>query len=177
MKLFRIVAVSAMGALSMGCGGAPIVGTTSVKTPTSEIVRAHRAILVRAEPAKPDWQAEGAELTKKLTSALEGLRLFTAVIDGSAQSSDGHPDVELVISITDVMRVTASERDKLGESAGQAKLSVSVALRDKADNSDAGAAAFEAKGYVGPLGGTTEDAENEVVRRIARYVSGVPTAD
>jgi hypothetical protein len=158
-----------------GCAGAPITGTTSVKSPTSEVVRAHRAIAVRAEPAKPDWQTEGKEITAKLAHALEGLGVFTAVIDGGVQAkANDQPDIELVVAITDVTRVTASEREKLGESAGEARLVVDVRLRDMSDRSDAGGASFRASGYVGPRGGTTEDTEDEVVRRIARYVSGAP---
>lgn len=165
-------AIGAVFLLLAGCGGAPITGATHVKAPVSEVVRAHRAILLRAEPGRPDWQAEGKELTGKLARALEGLGIFTAVVDGSAVKGEPHTDLELVVAITSVVRVTASEREKLGGSAGEAKLIVDVHLRDLADRSDAGDASFDAAGYAGPKGGTTEDAEDEVVRRIAQYVSG-----
>jgi hypothetical protein len=160
-----------------GCGGAPIAGATHVKAPVSEVVRAHRAVLLRADAAKPDWQTEGKEVTAKLAIALERLAIFSAVVDGSAVKGEPHADLELVVRVTSVVRVTASEREKLGGSAGEAKLVVDVHLRDLADRSDAGDASFDAAGYVGPKGGTTEDAEDEVVRRIAQYVSGARVSE
>ncbi len=151
------------------CGGGELRGSLRVDAPLSDVVRAHQALVVRGEGGKPAFTAEAEKLAARLRTPLEGTALFSAVVD---KASSSKTEIELVVTVTDLVAVSADERSRLGDSAGQARMVLDVRLREKGTGSPVGAATVEATASEGPRGGTTEDLEDEAIRRIVAWVSG-----
>lgn len=168
----QTVLFAALVHLVTACGAPPITGMTRVETPPSPVVRAHKALLIVPEADKPDWNVEARALAGRAARELEGAGLFSAVIEAGPDSEAQKAEIELVIHVTHELKVTASERENLGKGAGQVEMQVKVAIRDRIGKTDLGRATFDASGYVGKHGGTTEDAEDEIEGRIVTFVTG-----
>jgi hypothetical protein len=155
------------------CGGGPVVGATEVHVPIDEAVRAHKAVVVSGHASRDEWRPEAQAMATRLVSKLERLGMFSAVYDEPG-ARGRRVDVEIEISVTDMVKVTASERQKLGDKAGQVRIAGTARLRAKANGAELGRASFTAAGYEGPRGGVTEDAADLVLDQIAALVSGRP---
>jgi hypothetical protein len=166
----RRIAALAFFLAAASCGGGGVSGNLQVSEPLAPIVRANRALLVRAAAAKPDWQPHADELANRLARELEGLKFFTTVVRETSVPTE----VELIVTVTDLLRVTAGERSHQGDAAGQARIVVRIDLKDRANGSSLGSATVDASAFDGPKGGVTEDVEDHVYKRIVSWVSGSP---
>lgn len=160
--------------LAVGCGGGELRGSLRVDAPLSDVVRAHQAIAVRGAAKNPAWEPEAQRIAARLMPRLEELGIFSAVVD---RTSSSKTELELSVTVTELVPVTPDDRQKLGSSAGQARLVVDVRLKEKATGAEVGAATLEATAHEGPKGGTTEDLEDEVLRRLVAWLGGRPIAD
>jgi hypothetical protein len=168
------IALLILGAAAMtGCGGAPIASTLRVETPLDAVVRAHKALLVSGASANVDYAADARAIAAQIAPKLRRTGYFSAVID-EEHARETQTDLELRITLVDLVRVTARERQGRGDGAGEVKVVASLRLVDKASGSELGKASIVAAGYKGPRGGTTEDAEDEVARRVIELISGRP---
>jgi hypothetical protein len=170
----RVVTIGAfVGACAVlaGCGGGPIVSTLRVEAPLDPVVRAHKALLVSGTSPNGDWAADARAIAAQIAPALVGTGYFSTVVD-DAHAGQTQTDLELRINVTELIRVTARERQGRGDGAGQTKIVATLRLIDKASGAELGKADVTAAGYTGPRGGITEDAEAEVARRVIELVSG-----
>jgi hypothetical protein len=163
--------VAAAFALVAGCGGGPIVSSLRVEAPLDPVVRAHKALLVTGTSPKGEWAADARAIASHVAPRLVDTGYFAAVVD-DAHAAQTQTDLELRIDVTELVRVTAREREGRGDGAGQTKVVATLRLVDKASGADLGRANVTAAGYTGPHGGTTEDAEDEIARRVIELVSG-----
>lgn len=165
-------------ALALGlvaCGAAPVRGTTSVASAPSDVLRAHKALMVIGEADKDDWRGEAKELASRIAKDLEGQPFFSAVIDGSASDASSRTaDVDVVVRVVELAKVSPVERKNLGTSAGEVRMVARIDARDHVTKSALGSATFEARGYEGPHGGTTEDVEAEIEARAVRFLTFAP---
>ncbi|HEY4118106.1 MAG TPA: hypothetical protein VGM56_09630 [Byssovorax sp.] len=165
-------AALAAGAIALAaCGGGPVVGSTRVVTPLSEIVRAHKALLVTSAPTRDAFRADGRAIATRVAQRLEKLGYFSVVVDEAA-AAHTEVDLELTIEITELVRVTAREREGRGSDAGEVKAIATVRLVDRANHAELGRAVVRAAGYEGPRGGVTEDADDAIADQIFALVEG-----
>jgi len=169
--LRSIVPVLALAAALAGCGAAPIVGTTHVDAALSTATRAHKALVVTVAASNKDWSQNTKDLSSRLVTGLSDLRYFSAVVD-EAGAEKTQVDIELHVTIEEMTRVSDRERQNAGAGAGQVKIVTVMKFLDRANGAELGRASISAAGYVGPHGGTTEDAEDEIVRQVVALVSG-----
>ncbi|HVY48768.1 MAG TPA: DUF4410 domain-containing protein [Minicystis sp.] len=168
--LFAMVLVVAASA---GCGGGPVVGTTRVEAPLSDVVRAHKALVVVGASPRGEWAPDAKAIAAFVVPRLQALGYFAAVVD-EAGAARTEVDLELRVTITKLSRVTAADRKAKGDGAGPAEVVTTTRLLDRTNGAEIGRARIAASGYEGPRGGTTEDADYEVARRVVALVSGRP---
>jgi hypothetical protein len=170
-RVIAMAVVVATSALSIGCGGGPIVSSLHVEAPLDAVARAHKALLVTGTSPNGDWAADARAIAARVAPKLVDTGYFAAVVD-DAHAAQTQTDLELRIDVTELVRVTARERQGRGDGAGETKVVATLRLVDKASGAELGRANVTAAGYTGPRGGTTEDAEDEVARRVIELVSG-----
>ena len=171
-RVIAIAVVVATSALSAGCGGGPIVSSLHVEAP-----------LERGR-ARPQGAARDGHVSERRVGGgwpgdrgahRAEARRHRLFLDGGRRRPRGgrpRPISSSASRSTELVAVTARERQGRGDGAGQMKIVASVRLVDKASGAELGKASVTAAGYTGPRGGTTEDAEDEVARRVIELMSG-----
>lgn len=140
-----------------------------VKQELAAEAREGASIRLTVSSSNPEWETERERVATRLAAALQEPHAFR-VVRGPGVAGEGDADLEVRILVADVRRVSADDRTRWGNAAGQARVVLGVEVLDAAGEV-LGVASFGGLGYGGLHGATTEDALEEAVRRVVEYLA------